>query len=87
MAIVTALVLLAALGLWQLHRRYAPRRRQVIPPSSRPVRSAQRDPVVASAQRHVGQGAPALTEDDVITFGLALEATNDVVEKLLADKD
>jgi len=70
MAIVTALVLLAALGLWQLHRRYA-----------------QRDPVVASAQRHVGQGAPALTEDDVITFGLALEATNDVVEELLADKD
>jgi hypothetical protein len=41
-----------------------------------------------SAQRCAGQqDAPALTEDDVIAFGLVLEATDDVVEELLADKE
>lgn len=29
-------------------------------------------------------GAPALTEDDLITFGLQLEATDDVVGELLS---
>jgi len=88
MAIVTVLVLLAAIGLWQIHRRYATRRRQVIVPSRLPVQAAQHDPVVMSAQRCAGQqDAPALTEDDVIAFGLVLEATDDVVEELLADKE
>jgi hypothetical protein len=87
MAIMTVLVLLTAMALWRVGRRYASRRRPPSPPSRPPVRAAQHEPVASTRQCAGQQGAPPLTEDDVIAFGLALEATAAVVEELLADKD
>lgn len=73
-AVIVVLVLLEAAAIWGLRRWqdvHAP---------------MQPGPLTVPAADALKAAEPAaLTEDDVILFGLALEAANDVISDLLAD--
>jgi hypothetical protein len=74
MVVIVTLLLLEAGAIWALRGwqdAHAPMR--PLPPK------VSTDDAPRSSSR------PALTEDDVILFGLALEASDDVMSDLLAD--
>ena len=74
MVVIVVLVLLEAGVIWGL------RRWQDVHASMQP------GPLTVHAAEALKEADPAaLTEDDVILFGLALEAVNDVISDLLAD--
>ncbi len=74
MVVIVVLLLLEAGAIWGL------RRWQDAHPPTPPV---QRTESTVDAPEPTGRAA--LTEDDVIRFGLALEASDDVISDLLAD--
>jgi hypothetical protein len=74
MVVIVVLVLLEAGAIWGLRcwqDAHSPRPPQHLVSST------------ADAWRSLGR--PVLTEDDVIRFGLALEASDDVMSDVLAD--
>lgn len=75
MVVIVVLVLLEAVAIWGL------RRWQDAHPPMPPLQ-----PAVLTAEASKDMGRAALTEDDVIFFGLVLEASNDVIADLLADR-
>jgi hypothetical protein len=74
MVVIVALVLLEAAGIWGLRRWQDAH--SVMP-------AVQRCGSTGEASMPMSQAA--LTEDDVIRFGRAIEASNDVISDLLAD--
>jgi hypothetical protein len=72
--VIVVLVLLEAGAIWGLRRW-------------QDAHSLMRPPQLTASTTDAAKlmGSAALTEDDVILFGLALEASNDVVSDLLAD--
>ena len=74
MAAIVTLMLLPAVAIWCL-RRWQDAHSPMPPP--------QLTESTVDAPKSMGRSA--LTEDDVILFGLALEASHDVISDLLAD--
>jgi hypothetical protein len=74
MVVIVVLVLLEAGAIWGLRRWQD---------AQSPMPSLQLTESTADAPKQMGWAV--LTEDDVILFGLALEASNDVISDLLAD--
>lgn len=75
MAVIAILLLLQAGAIWWL-RRWQDARSPMPPPQLTEPTTDVPEPTYRAA---------ALTEDDVILFGLALEASDDVISDLLAD--
>ena len=73
MVVIVVLVLLEAGAIWSLRRWQD---------AHSPMPPLQFTESTADASKPM---RAALTEDDVILFGLALEASNDVMSDLLAD--
>jgi len=77
MVVIAVLLLLEAVAIWALRRwqdAHLPMASQQLAVST-----------VEASGDSKSMGRSALTEDDVILFGLVLEASNDVVADLLAD--
>jgi hypothetical protein len=74
MGVIVALLYHVALTIWCLRRWQD---------AHSPMPPLKLTESTADAPKQMGWAA--LTEDDVILFGLALEASNDVISDLLAD--